>query len=53
MEVRLYRKIDIYVDGLYVCSTRQAKTCRKAILTFLYVYPQYKGNKVEAYFRKK
>lgn len=53
MEVRLYRKIDIYVDRLYVCSTRLAKTCGEAIQTFLYVYPQYKGSKIEAYFRKK
>lgn len=33
---RDYRKIDIYRDGVYVCSTTWAKTCREAREHFVY-----------------
>ncbi len=28
--MKLYRKIDIYVDGKYICSTNRAKTLKEA-----------------------
>lgn len=29
-----YKKIDIFVDGNYVCSTTRSKTCKAAVSTF-------------------
>ena len=26
-----YRKIDIYMDGEYTCSTNQSRTCKEAV----------------------
>lgn len=33
--MKLYRKIDIYFAGDYVCSTAQARTCRDARLKYV------------------
>lgn len=33
-EKRDYRKIDIFLDGKYQCSTNWAKTCHEAIAIF-------------------
>lgn len=26
----MYKKINIYINGVYVCSTNQARTCKEA-----------------------
>lgn len=28
------KKIDIFVGGVYICSTNQARTCKEAIVKF-------------------
>ncbi len=33
--MKLYRKIDLYFAGDYVCSTAQARTCRDARLKYI------------------
>lgn len=30
----MYKKIDIYIDGSYVCSTFDSKTCKEAVRKF-------------------
>jgi hypothetical protein len=40
--MKQYRKIDIYNDGKYICTTTQSKTCREAIERF-YQKPVYQG----------
>ena len=30
-----YKKIDIYVNGKYYCSTKWSKTCREAVKNFI------------------
>ncbi len=27
----MYKKIDIFLNGVYICSTNQSKTCKEAI----------------------
>lgn len=36
------KKIDIYVNGIYVCSTKQHATCAKAKCEFS-LHPSYMG----------
>lgn len=36
------KKINIYVNGTYICSTMQAKTCRDAVRNFK-MRPEYAG----------
>ena len=36
------KKINIYVNGRYICSTTQAKTCLEAVLKFK-MKPKYAG----------
>ena len=36
------KKIDIFRDGQYLCTTTQAKTCKQAIANF-YEKPWYEG----------
>ena len=38
------KKIDIFRDGQYICTTMQAKTCKEAITNF-YEKPWYEGLK--------
>ncbi len=33
--MKLYRKIDLFFNGDYLCSTMQSKTCREARLKLL------------------
>lgn len=33
--MKTYRKIDIYYDGKYMCSTMQSKTCKEAKERFI------------------
>lgn len=37
-----YRKIDIYFNGAYLCSTNQAKTCYEAISKYLENIEKYR-----------
>jgi hypothetical protein len=38
----MFDKIDIFVNGIYVCSTNQSKTCKEAKDKFLH-NPVYMG----------
>jgi hypothetical protein len=33
--MKLYKKIDLFYNGDYLCSTNQAKTCREARTKYL------------------
>lgn len=44
-------KIDLFLNGSYVCSTDQSKTCKQAKETYLKHNPNIKG-KLTAYFYK-
>ena len=33
--MKLYKKIDIYFYGDYVCSTMQSKTCKEALSKYM------------------
>lgn len=33
--MKLYKKIDLYFSGKYVCSTNQSRTCREAVRKYL------------------
>jgi len=46
------KKIDIFVNGIYKCSTNWSKTCKEAKEKFLEKNPELKNEKVEAYFSK-
>ncbi len=43
------KKIDIFVDGNYVCSTTRSKTCKVAVAKFIDLFGQPDG-KVTARF---
>lgn len=43
-------KIDIFIDGVYFCSTDQSKTCKQAKEKFLKKYPEMTG--VSCHFAK-
>jgi len=47
---RTYPKIDLYVDGKYLCSTTWARTYKEAIERLLKKLPKYNGRKVTASF---
>lgn len=51
---RDYRKIDIYVDGIYKCSTTWSKTRKDAIDRYYDRHPELTvHNKVAAHFAKR
>ena len=33
--MKLFKKIDLYFNGDYVCSTNQSRTCKEAIRRYL------------------
>lgn len=33
--MKTYRKIDLYYNGDYLCSTNQSKTCKEAVSKYL------------------
>ncbi len=33
--MKLYKKIDMFFNGDYICSTNQSKTCKQAIQNYL------------------
>jgi hypothetical protein len=33
--MKLYKKIDLYFNGDYICSTMQAPTCKSAVENYL------------------
>jgi hypothetical protein len=47
---RDYKKIDIYVNGVYVCSTNWAKTCKEAKEKYLEKHSNEKSESIKAYF---
>lgn len=47
-----YPKIDIYVDGVYKCSTTRAKTCKRALFVIIRAYPELISHRVTARFAK-
>ena len=46
-------KIDIFVNGVYSCSTDQSKTCEKAKIRFLEKHPELDAKKVKCNFATK
>ena len=48
----MYKKIDLYVDGVYRCSTNQSKTCKAAIVRLKQLYAIYEDSKVTARYAK-
>lgn len=53
----MYKKIDIFVNGRYVCSTNMSRTCREAVEGFFkrgcFGEDVKTGDKVRAYFSKR
>lgn len=46
-----FYKIDIYANGLYVCSTNQSRTCIQAITRYIDKNKQFcEGKKITANF---
>lgn len=45
----MYKKIDIYYSGRYICSTNQAKSCKEAKYNFIN-RPQWEGAKQDGNF---
>ena len=44
----MYKKIDLYLNNNYLCSTNQAKTCKEAKLKYIERYENdCKSNKLE------
>lgn len=33
--MKLFKKIDLFYNGVYLCSTNQSRTCREAIASYL------------------
>ena len=50
--VKLYKKIDIYINGQYWASTRFSKTCRDAVERVKAKYEIPQGITVKARFAK-
>ena len=42
------KKVDIFVDGKYVYSTIQSKTCREAMEKLVKSYPRFAGRRITA-----
>lgn len=62
----MYRKINIYLNGAYLCSTNQAKTCKQAkeriqesqfvevaSVPRAKIYEIKKGDKITAFYAKR
>lgn len=44
--MKLYRKIDLYYLGNYLCSTNQSRTCKEAIQRYMdspLMQPRFRG----------
>lgn len=50
---RDYRKIDIYVNGSYVCSTTWAKSCREAVAKYIEQHPEHDEAMVKARYAQR
>jgi len=48
---RTYAKIDLYVEGKYLCSTSWSRTCKEAIERLVKKLPKYSGRKITAHYR--
>ena len=59
----MYKKINIFLNGVYICSTNQSRTCKEAIKNFIerpyyasinpdIVKVNIAGRKVTAHFQK-
>ena len=46
----MYKKIDLFYDGKYLCSTNQYKTCKAAKLHLAGLVPD--DSKLKAWFAK-
>lgn len=44
-------KIDLFINGAYICSTDQAKTCKKAKERYLKHYPNTQGKLTANFFK--
>lgn len=42
------KKVDMFVDGKYVYSTIQSKTCREAMEKLVKSYPRFAGRRITA-----
>ena len=40
--MKTFRKIDIFYQGDYVCSTNQSKTCKDAVLKYIEAIQKHK-----------
>lgn len=40
--MKLFKKIDLFYNGGYICSTRQSKTCKDAVKAYLDRITYYK-----------
>lgn len=49
---RDYKKIDIFISGVYVCSTNWAKNCKQAKEKYLEKHSEVRPENVKAYFAK-
>ena len=49
---RDYRKIDLFYDGTYICSTTWARTCREAKAVLLENNGSYGNQKIVQLFGK-
>lgn len=50
---RDYRKIDIYFEGRYICSTTWSKDCKEAKDKFVELYPQYDSLSIKCFYSEK
>jgi hypothetical protein len=52
--MKQYKKIDLYENGKYICSTTQHKTCKSALESMHKADHKYTGkNKLTAHFATK
>lgn len=35
MSIKIYKKIDLYYNGDYLCSTNQSKSCKEAVKNYI------------------
>jgi hypothetical protein len=40
--MKLYKKIDLFFEGSYLCSTQQSKTCKEAVRKYIETLEQRK-----------
>jgi len=50
---RDYKKIDIFINGVYFCSTTWSATCKQAIESIKNKYPEHAKSKITANFDNK